>query len=96
MLLDILSGLWITEQEAYDFFSRFAPTNPDHVLLILAFGALLFSLWTLFWKGCALWVAAMNKQPKWFIALLAINTLGLLEIAFLLHHYKKGTLKLKK
>lgn len=96
MLLDILSGLWITEQEAYDFFSRFAPTNPDNVLFLLALGVFLLSLWSLVWKGLALWVAAMNKQPKWFVALLAINTLGLLEIAFLLYHYKKGTLKLKK
>ena len=42
-----------------------------------------FLLWTLAWKGWALWRAAGRNERWWFIALLVINTLGLLEILYL-------------
>ena len=45
------------------------------------FGLLL--LWTLFWKGLALWKSARNDQRYWFIALLIVNTMGILEILYL-------------
>mgnify|MGYP000984768441 CR=1 FL=1 len=40
-------------------------------------------LWALVWKGIALWKAARHNQKWWFIALLVINTLGLLEILYI-------------
>ena len=40
-------------------------------------------LWSLVWKGLALWHCAQRKQGRWFIALLIVNTLGLLEIIYL-------------
>jgi len=40
-------------------------------------------LWTLIWKGFALWRAALLRQKYWFIAMLFINTLGILEIIYL-------------
>ncbi len=40
-------------------------------------------LWSLFWKGCALWHAARRGKVWWFIAILVINTLGILEIIYL-------------
>jgi methionyl-tRNA synthetase len=40
-------------------------------------------LWSIFWKGLALWHAAIRKQPWWFIILLLINTAGILEIIYL-------------
>jgi len=39
--------------------------------------------WVLAWKGVALWRAARNSHKKWFIALLAVNTLALLEIVYI-------------
>ncbi len=42
------------------------------------------TLWSAFWKGVALWRAGRNKQTSWFIALLVINTAGILEIIYLL------------
>jgi len=33
-------------------------------------------LWTLLWKGVALWKAARNKQRDWFVVMLIIQTLG--------------------
>lgn len=41
------------------------------------------ALWTLFWKGLALWHSARRGEPAWFVVLLIINTVGLLEIVYL-------------
>ena len=49
--------------------------------LLAAFIAL--SIWALIWKGFALWRAARQNQMIWFIALLGVNSLGLLEISYL-------------
>ncbi len=50
----------------------------DNIWLIIAIG-----LWTLPWKGWALWKAARQNQNYWFIFLLVINTVGLLEILYI-------------
>lgn len=44
---------------------------------------LLLYVWSLFWKGAALWRAANGRQRNWFIALLVLNTVGILEIVYL-------------
>jgi len=45
--------------------------------------AYLFVLWSLVWKGLALWrAAAQKKQLGWFIIILIVNTLGILEILY--------------
>lgn len=49
-----------------------------HPLVILG-----MILWTLVWKGFALWRAAGLHQKYWFIAILIVNTLGVLEIIYL-------------
>jgi hypothetical protein len=46
-------------------------------------------LWTLPWKGVALWRASRNSHKKWFIALLIINTLAILEIIYIFFFSKK-------
>ena len=40
--------------------------------------------WSIIWKGIALWKASRNNQWGWFIAILLINTVGILEIIYLL------------
>lgn len=45
---------------------------------------LIGALWSIVWKGLALWVAARRQEKIWFILLLLINTLGILEIIYLL------------
>jgi len=50
-------------------------------------------LWTLPWKGVALWRASRNNHKKWFIALLIINTLAILEIIYILFFSKKKETK---
>jgi hypothetical protein len=39
-------------------------------------------IWSLVWKGLALWRAARKEEKGWYIALLVINTLGLFEIIY--------------
>lgn len=46
-------------------------------------------LWSVCWKGFALWRAGRNNQPHWFVAMLVINTVGLLEIAYLTWFQKR-------
>jgi methionyl-tRNA synthetase len=43
----------------------------------------LFLLWTIPWKGAALWRSARRGHAGWFIVFLIINTLGILEILYL-------------
>jgi len=45
------------------------------------FGLLL--LWSIVWKGLALWHSARRNEPWWFLALILINTMGILEIVYL-------------
>lgn len=40
-------------------------------------------LWTLVWKGLGLWHSARRGQYWWFLILLVVNTLGILEIIYL-------------
>ena len=47
-------------------------------------GLLVISIWTLIWKGFALWHSAKNEQKGWFIATLILNTMGLLPIIYLI------------
>jgi hypothetical protein len=47
-------------------------------------GLVIVSAWTLVWKGLGLWHAGQFKQKKWFIAMLILNTAGLLPIIYLL------------
>jgi len=40
-------------------------------------------LWAVVWKGLALWHSARRGQYWWFLILLVVNTLGILEIIYL-------------
>ncbi|MDR0462616.1 MAG: DUF5652 family protein [Pseudomonadales bacterium] len=44
----------------------------------------LIVVWSIFWKGLALWHAARKKQSVWFVVMLLINSVGILEIIYLL------------
>jgi hypothetical protein len=52
---------------------------------IHAFGPLLLILiiWSIFWKGLALWHAGRRGHPWWFVVVLILNTVGILEIIYL-------------
>ena len=53
----------------------FLNINPALLVIIL--------IWIGIWKGLVLWKSARLNQPVWFIVLLVVNTLGILEILYL-------------
>ncbi len=40
--------------------------------------------WELFWKGYGMWTAGRNNQLAWFVAILLLNTAGIVPIIYLL------------
>lgn len=55
--------------------------NWTAVLFILA-------IWDIVWRGMALWRSGRNNQQGWFVALLLINSAGILPIIYLLTNKK--------
>lgn len=48
--------------------------------------AIIFSfimIWSLVWKGLALWESVKKNHKIWFILLLILNTVGILEILYI-------------
>jgi len=41
------------------------------------------TIWSLVWKGLALWKSAKLNSPIWFILILVFNTMGILEILYI-------------
>ncbi len=41
------------------------------------------TIWSLVWKGVALWKAAQLSHKKWFVVLLVANTIGILDIIYI-------------
>ncbi len=64
--------------------------NPQLSILVAV-----LAVWALFWKGLALWRASKSNQVYWFIALLILNTVGILEIIYLFG-FAKDKLNLKE
>jgi methionyl-tRNA synthetase len=60
--------------------SPFAP-NLAVIFIPLIFIVL---VWSVIIKGYALWCAARRSQKGWFVALLLINTVGILEVIYLI------------
>lgn len=55
------------------------------VKLLLA----LLIIWSVIWKGIALWKAARNFDMAWYIIMLVVNTAGILEIIYIFGFSKK-------
>jgi hypothetical protein len=56
---------------------------------IPAFWEFILLAWSILWKGLALWNASKHSQRNWFIVILIINTVGILEIIYLFRFAKK-------
>ncbi len=61
--------------EQLNGFSGMFGARPWLMVLLLA--------WSLVWKGFALWKAAHKNQSVWFVVMLVLNTVGILEILYL-------------
>ena len=56
--------------------------SPSQYLIANPWAVVATVLWTTPWKGIALWKAARRGSKVWFIILLVLNTLAVLEIIY--------------
>jgi hypothetical protein len=54
---------------------------------------LVMIVWSIIWKGFALWKAAQNGSKTWFIVMVLANTVGILEILYIFVFSKKRGVK---
>jgi len=69
----------------YDF------SNSSFNLLVL-----ILAIWTIPWKGYALWLSVKRNQKIWFVVLLIVNTVGILEIFYIFKIVKKSWVEVKE
>lgn len=62
-----------------DYIQSYTWFGTDQVWLLV-----IVVLWSIVWKGLALWRAAGRKDKLWYVILLVVNTVGLAEIIYLL------------
>lgn len=67
-----------------EFNSAFTDTGEFAFFWSFFWPILIVALWSIVWKGLALWRAAKLGSKGWFIALMILNTAGILEIIYLL------------
>ena len=56
--------------------------NPETLPVVMALFFVLIA-WSIVWKGMALWTAARAGSKPWFVALLIVNTAGILDILYI-------------
>jgi len=56
--------------------SEFIIPKSNFLLIIL-------TIWDIIWRGLALWRSARREEKWWFVALLIINSIGILPIIYL-------------
>jgi methionyl-tRNA synthetase len=66
-----------------NIFNNFFPSPVFYFILI----------WSLIWKGLALWRAARNNHLVWYIVILILNTVGILEILYIFIFGRKKEIK---
>jgi hypothetical protein len=65
------------------------PLSSILLLPLIDWLVILIILWTLPWKGVALWRAAGNKHLAWFVCIFIFNTLAILEIIYIFGFRRK-------
>ena len=78
--------------QTYETFAELLGVSVTTAVVLLA----VISIWTLIWKGLALWKSAKKNSLAWFIVLLIVNTLGILEILYIYVFSEIGKKKSKK
>lgn len=66
----------------------------DYPLLIfshpgLKLAVVLILIWTVVWKGIALWKSAQSGHKAWFVVLFLLNTVGILDIVYIIWFSKR-------
>ena len=60
------------------------------------FVILILVIWNGIWKGFAMWRSARQSQKWWFIAFAFIQSMGALEIIYLVFYSKKKVIVIEK
>ena len=69
----------------------------EELLLMNTAVFIILIVWSVIWKGIALWKCGRQNQLTWFIVILILNTAGILPIIYLIFFQKtKKTAKVKK
>lgn len=63
--------------------------SPSKLALLI-----LITIWTIFWKGLALWHTVKRNEKGWFIVILVLNTFGILDLVYLFYIVKIKSIKL--
>jgi methionyl-tRNA synthetase len=79
----------VEESQIIDFY-RFLNVHPLFGFLFVA-----LAFWTVAWKGIALWKSARNNQTVWYVVMLFVNTLGILEIVYVFFFSDKKKIEQK-
>lgn len=79
----------ITPSEGLIMTNLSMPYQQFQVLQPMMWMVIPLMLWVIPWKGVALWKAARNGHKGWFVAILLLNTLAILEIIYILGFSKK-------
>jgi hypothetical protein len=69
-----------------DYYTQFINDTANSLGISPGIATIILSLiliWTLIWKGFALWKSAKKNHSIWFIIMLIINTIGILEILYI-------------
>ncbi len=61
--------------------------HPSNELLDIL--TLIILVWTVPWKAYAVWMAVKREEKRWFVAVLFLNTLAILEIYYIFKVVKK-------
>lgn len=57
---------------------------------------IILAIWTILWKAYSVWNAVKHNHKKWFIALLILNTIGILDMFYVFKVLKKDVKTVKK
>lgn len=50
----------------------------------------ILAIWSIVWKGIALWISAKEDAKYWFVGILVFNTAGIAEIIYVFFFSKAG------
>ncbi len=70
--------------------------NPFLMNPTMGVSMLILTIWAIVWKIYAVWLAAKRDQKKWFVALLILNTIGILEIFYIFKIAQKNWSEVKQ
>ena len=63
----------------YQEIANYLGISLTSVIVLMA----IISVWTLIWKGLALWKSSKKEHIIWFVIFLILNTAGILEILYI-------------